>query len=224
MEEEPLNLRSINNQFPVLATHQHPRQPRFQEWVPLDRELLKIFWNQQTIHYLTFALFVDRWFWEELHKTIFFLFFIILAKNFTPNHTSWRFSCILGATTSWEASVIINRFKPHVICIFARSSQVDEAKADLNSGLDLHSKDLDLDLDLDLHSKDGQFCVDISDFLDLQWVEKEVEECATAFEQRCEVKTQEVCLTVNETLCEVSNNAVLEIPVIRIMKSKRRRS
>ena len=92
-----------------------------------------------------------------------------------------------------------------------RSSQVDEAKADLNSGLDLHSKD-------------GQFCVDISDFLDLQWVEKEVEECATAFEQRCEEKTQEVCLTVNETLCEVSNNAVLEIPVIRIMKSKRRRS
>ena len=88
-----------------------------------------------------------------------------------------------------------------MICIFARSSQVDEAKADLNSGLDLDSKD-------------GQFCVDISDFLDLQWVEKEVEECATAFEQRCEEKTQEVCLTVNETRCEVSSNAVLEIPVI----------
>ena len=76
-----------------------------------------------------------------------------------------------------------------------RSSQVDEAKADLNSGLDLHSKD-------------GQFCVDISDFLDLEWVEKEVEECATAFEKSCEEKTQEVCLTVNETLCEVSKNAV----------------
>ena len=82
-----------------------------------------------------------------------------------------------------------------------RSSQVDEPKADLNS-------------DLDLHSKDGQFCVDISDFLDLEWVEREVEECATAFEKKCEEKTQEVCLTVNETLCEVSNNAVLEIPVI----------
>ena len=82
-----------------------------------------------------------------------------------------------------------------------RSSQVDEPKADLNSGLDLHSKD-------------GQFCVDISDFLDLEWVEKEVEECATAFEKSCEEKTQEVCLTVNETLCEVSNNAVLEIQVI----------
>ena len=82
-----------------------------------------------------------------------------------------------------------------------RSSQVDEPKADLNSGLDLHSKD-------------GQFCVDISDFLDLEWVEREVEECATAFEKSCEEKTQEVCLTVNETLCEVSKNAVLEIPVI----------
>ena len=78
---------------------------------------------------------------------------------------------------------------------------MDEPKADLNSGLDLHSKD-------------GQFCVDISDFLDLEWVEKEVEECATAFEKSCEEKTQEVCLTVNETLCEVSKNAVLEIPVI----------
>ena len=82
-----------------------------------------------------------------------------------------------------------------------RSSQVDEPKADLNS-------------DLDLHSKDGQFCVDISDFLDLEWVEKEVEECASAFEKSCEEKTQEVCLTVNETLCEVSKNAVLETPVI----------
>ena len=82
-----------------------------------------------------------------------------------------------------------------------RSSQVDEPKADLNS-------------DLDLHSKDGQFCVDISNFLDLEWVEREVEECATAFEKSCEEKTQEVCLTVNETLCEVSKNAVLEIPVI----------
>ena len=82
-----------------------------------------------------------------------------------------------------------------------RSSQVDEPKADLNS-------------DLALHSEDGQFCVDISDFLDLEWVEREVEECATAFEKSCEEKTQEVCLTVNETLCEVSKNAVLEIPVI----------
>ena len=78
---------------------------------------------------------------------------------------------------------------------------MDEPKADLNSGLDLHSKD-------------GQFCVDISNFLDLEWVEREVEECVTAFEKSCEEKTQEVCLTVNETLCEVSNNAVLEIQVI----------
>ena len=57
---------------------------------------------------------------------------------------------------------------------------------------------------LDLHSKDGQFCVDISDFLDLKWVEKDVEECKTIFEKSCEEKTQNVCLTVNETLCEVS--------------------
>ena len=78
---------------------------------------------------------------------------------------------------------------------------MDEPKADLNSGLDLHSKD-------------GQFCVDISNFLDLEWVEREAEECATAFEQKCEEKTEEICLTVNETLCEVSNNAFLEIPVI----------
>ena len=61
----------------------------------------------------------------------------------------------------------------------------------------------DLNTPLDLHSKDGQFCVDISDFLDLEWVEKEVEECKTVFEKSCEEKTQNVCLTVNETLCEV---------------------
>ena len=61
-----------------------------------------------------------------------------------------------------------------------------------------------LNTPLDLHSKNGQFCVDISDFLDLKWVEKEVEECKTVFEKSCEEKTQNVCLTVNETLCEVS--------------------
>ena len=61
-----------------------------------------------------------------------------------------------------------------------------------------------LNTPLDLHSKNGQFCVDISDFLDLKWVEKEVEECKTVFEKNCEEKTQNVCLTVNETLCEVS--------------------
>ena len=76
---------------------------------------------------------------------------------------------------------------------------------DLHSkdSLDLHSKDLNTPLDL--HSKDGQFCVDISDFLDLKWVEKEVEECETVFEKSCEEKTQNVCRTVNETLCEVSS-------------------
>ena len=62
----------------------------------------------------------------------------------------------------------------------------------------------DVDTPLDLHSKDGQFCVDISDFLELEWVEKEVEECVTLFEKNCEEKTRNVCLTVNDTLCEVS--------------------
>ena len=83
----------------------------------------------------------------------------------------------------------------------------------------------DLNTPLDLHSKDGQFCVDISDFLDLEWVEKEVEECETVFEKSCEEKTQNVCLTVNETLCEVSAKCIYSSELVEkvLMKPTRRR-
>ena len=81
----------------------------------------------------------------------------------------------------------------------------------------------DLNTPLDLHSKDGQFCVDISDFLELEWVEKEVEECKTVFEKICEEKTQNVCLSVNETLCEVRMpNAYILVGKV-LMKPTRRR-
>ena len=54
---------------------------------------------------------------------------------------------------------------------------------------------------VDLHNK--EFCVDVSAFKPLEWVEKEGEECKTEFVKNCEEKRQNVCAEVVETRCEV---------------------
>ena len=54
------------------------------------------------------------------------------------------------------------------------------------------------------HDK-GQFCVDISEYLDLKWVIKESEECIVNFNSQCEAKTENVCIDVTETKCEVKH-------------------
>ena len=54
---------------------------------------------------------------------------------------------------------------------------------------------------VDLHNK--QFCVDVSTYEPLEWVEKEGEECSTEFVKKCEEKRQNVCAEVVETRCEV---------------------
>ena len=54
---------------------------------------------------------------------------------------------------------------------------------------------------VDLHNK--EFCVDVSAFKALEWVEKEGEECKTDFVKKCEEKRQNVCADVVETRCEV---------------------
>ena len=56
--------------------------------------------------------------------------------------------------------------------------------------------------DSDPH-RDQQFCVDISEYLDLKWVLKDAEECHVHFSSQCETKTQNVCIDVTETKCEV---------------------
>ena len=53
----------------------------------------------------------------------------------------------------------------------------------------------------DLHNK--QFCVDVSAYEDVVWVEEEAEECHTNFVKKCEDKSEEVCADVTETRCEV---------------------
>ena len=57
--------------------------------------------------------------------------------------------------------------------------------------------------DLDPHLRDQQFCVDISEYLDLRWVLKDAEECHVHFTSQCETKSENVCLDVTETKCEV---------------------
>jgi hypothetical protein len=56
---------------------------------------------------------------------------------------------------------------------------------------------------VDLHNK--EFCVDVSTFDPVTWVEREGEECETVFVKQCEDKTENVCANVTETTCKVSS-------------------
>ena len=55
--------------------------------------------------------------------------------------------------------------------------------------------------DIDLHNK--EFCVDVSAFKPLEWVEREGESCTTEFVKQCEEKRENVCADVSETVCDV---------------------
>ena len=54
---------------------------------------------------------------------------------------------------------------------------------------------------VDLHNK--EFCVDVSAYKPLKWVEREGESCKTEFVKKCEEKRENVCAKVVETQCEV---------------------
>ena len=54
---------------------------------------------------------------------------------------------------------------------------------------------------MDLHNK--EFCVDVSAYKPLKWVEREGESCKTEFVKKCEEKRENVCAKVVETQCEV---------------------
>ena len=56
---------------------------------------------------------------------------------------------------------------------------------------------------VDLHNE--EFCVDVSTYQPVVWVERDGEECKTEFVKQCEDKTEEVCAEVTETRCEVNN-------------------
>ena len=54
---------------------------------------------------------------------------------------------------------------------------------------------------VDLHNK--EFCVDVSTYQPVVWVESDGEECHTLFVKKCEDKYEDVCADVTETRCEV---------------------
>jgi hypothetical protein len=54
---------------------------------------------------------------------------------------------------------------------------------------------------VDLHG--DQFCVDISSYDVVKWVEEDSEECATPWVKKCDQKSENVCAEVVETKCEV---------------------
>ena len=55
---------------------------------------------------------------------------------------------------------------------------------------------------VDLHNK--EFCVDVSTYQPVVWVERDGEECKTDFVKQCQDKSETVCADVIETRCEVS--------------------
>ena len=54
---------------------------------------------------------------------------------------------------------------------------------------------------VDLHNK--EFCVDVSTYQPVVWVERDGEECKTDFVKQCEDKSENVCAEVTESFCEV---------------------
>jgi len=67
--------------------------------------------------------------------------------------------------------------------------QVNRGKREKLGGVDLHG---------------DQFCVDISSFGPIEWVEEDgYEVCETPFVKKCEDKSENVCADVMETKCEV---------------------
>merc|ERR550534_398264 len=54
---------------------------------------------------------------------------------------------------------------------------------------------------VDLHNK--EFCVDVSTYQPVVWVESEAESCETVFVKQCSDRSENVCQDVTETKCEV---------------------
>ena len=54
-----------------------------------------------------------------------------------------------------------------------------------------------------------EFCVDVSTYEPVVWVEEEQEVCETMFVKECEEKEQEVCADVSETRCKVGQGGAL---------------
>ena len=55
-----------------------------------------------------------------------------------------------------------------------------------------------------------EFCVDVSAYRALEWVEREGEECTTEFVQTCEERKENVCADVTETKCEADMLTMLD--------------
>ena len=75
--------------------------------------------------------------------------------------------------------------------------------APIKNVVDLRKNDQSTAADqpVDLHNK--EFCVDVSTYQPVVWVERDGEECKTDFVKQCEDKSENVCAEVTETFCEV---------------------
>ena len=56
---------------------------------------------------------------------------------------------------------------------------------------------------VDLHN--GEFCVDVSEWGDVEYTPLEREQCDSTFEKKCEMKTEQVIISKYHILYHISN-------------------
>ena len=54
-----------------------------------------------------------------------------------------------------------------------------------------------------INPHDEKFCVDVSTYKPVVWIERDGEECMTEFIQQCDQKSENICAEITETVCEV---------------------
>ena len=93
---------------------------------------------------------------------------------------------------------VLNDWARHSRKVDSKDEHIIDRRAAQQSGYGAPAQESEV---VDLHNK--EFCVDVSIFQDVVWVERDGEECKTDFVKQCEDKSEEVCAEVHETRCEV---------------------
>ena len=93
---------------------------------------------------------------------------------------------------------VLNEWAKHSRKVDSKDEHLIERRAAQQGGYGAPAQESEV---VDLHNK--EFCVDVSTFLEVVWVERDGEMCKTDFVKQCEDKSENVCAEVTETFCEV---------------------
>jgi len=122
-------------------------------------------------------------------------YFVVLAVLFTVVVDSRR---VTKDSSGWKPH------KPDVIVSSAKELKSNQVRGVRNThfaGKDSYGAPGEESTPIDLHNK--EFCVDVSTYQPVVWVEHDAQECETVFVKQCGDKSENVCQDVTETHCEV---------------------